>query len=354
MGWYVGAQVSRTWRPYTRLFLVGDEEWVIGEEMREVGMLARRIGIRTSDPRMLGGTRTQCVFYGSQFELLNGAWRPPKHRLATAYFHGKPGTPGMPEFDACYEALVRHHSDLARVQVSHSEMHEIVLESGIDPAKVFQIPIAINVTMFAPRTPTSAVEARRELGIPESAFVVGSFQKDGVGFGDGFEPKLIKGPDVLVEVAALLHQRVPDLMVLLTGPARGYVRRELEHRGVPYRHTGFQSYAEIPRAFHACDACVVTSRQEGGPKAVLEAMASAVPLVTTKVGQAMDLVRNGENAWIVEIEDVEGIVDCLELIRGGSLDVASVIASGLTTAAANSYEAQLPLWRRFFDGFLER
>ena len=72
---------------------------------------------------------------------------------------------------------------------------------------------------------TGRTRARAELDIPESAFVVGSFVKDGVGLGDGSEPKLVKGPDTLVEVLARLHKEIPGLVVLLTGPARGYVRR---------------------------------------------------------------------------------------------------------------------------------
>jgi glycosyltransferase involved in cell wall biosynthesis len=40
------------------------------------------------------------------------------------------------------------------------------------------------------------------------------------------------------------------------------------------------------------DIYIVTGWHEGGPKAVLESMAAGVPLVTTRVGQAMDLVQN--------------------------------------------------------------
>ncbi len=50
---------------------------------------------------------------------------------------------------------------------------------------------------------------------------------------------------------------------------------------------------------------MIASRQEGGPKAALEAMATGVPLVTTRVGQAADLVEDGANGWMVEVEDVE-------------------------------------------------
>ena len=103
--------------------------------------------------------------------------------------------------------------------------------------------------------------------------MVGSFVKDGVGMDEGLEPKLLKGPDVFVAVVARLRERIPNLSVLLTGPARGYVRRELDRLGVPHRHVLARTRAELGRAYHEVDVCLVTSRQEGGPTSVLEAMA---------------------------------------------------------------------------------
>ncbi len=91
---------------------------------------------------------------------------------------------------------------------------------------------------------------------------------------------------MLVAALERIRPGTPELFVLLTGPARGYVRRELERLAIPYRHVFAKDRAELARAYHALDVYVVASRQEGGPKAVLEALASGVPLVTTRVGQA--------------------------------------------------------------------
>src|SRR5207247_1738754 len=115
---------------------------------------------------------------------------------------------------------------------------------------------------------------------------------------DGFEPKLLKGPGTFVAALVRLREVIPDLSVLLTGPARGYVRRELEGLGIPYQHVLVSSRDELGPAYHGVDVCLVTSRQEGGPKAVLEAMAAGVPLVSTCVGQATELVREGENGLL--------------------------------------------------------
>jgi len=327
---------------------------VIDEELRAIARLAERLGIRVQRRWPTGGAVRQSVFYGSHFTLFeNGMSNPARHRIATTYFHGRPGTPGMPEFDAAFETLRRRHHELERVQVSHRELEDLVLSSGIEPTKVFTIPIGVDLSLFSPSIREARSDARHRLGLPENAFVIGSFQKDGVGWGEGDTPKLIKGPDVLAETAAKLRSEIPELHVLLTGPARGYVKRQLEALGVPYAHRVLTSYREIGEMYSALDAYVVPARQEGGPKGVLEAMAAGVPLVSTRVGQAADLIRDGENGWLVEVEDVDALVDRLVRIANRTVAVEAVTRAGLATAAANSYEAQVPLWRSFFEGFVE-
>ena len=93
--------------------------------------------------------------------LLNGRQYRQPNRLATAYFHGKPGT-GVAEFDRAFEALRGCHDRLDRVQVSHREMRDIVLSSGIDAAKVHLIPIAVDPRALL--LADSAAEGRRARG----------------------------------------------------------------------------------------------------------------------------------------------------------------------------------------------
>lgn len=345
---------TQHWAPGTRLFFVGERaNWVIDEELRAVERLARGLGVRVASRRVLASSREQAVFYGSHFTFLQEPWTPPAHRLGTTYFHGRPGTPGMPEFDVPFRVLRANHERLDRIQVSHTELEDVVLETGIQREKVHKIPIGIEPSFFSATTSELRDSARRSLGLPSSAFVVGSFQKDGIGWGDGFEPKLVKGPDVFCDSLELIRPQVPELHVLLSGPARGYVRRRLELAGIPYVHRLVDRYRDVSNLYHALDVYLVSSRQEGGPKAVLESMASGVPLVTTRVGQAMDLVEHGRNAFMVEPEDIEGLATWLAHIAEGGSDLSALRAAGLETAAANTYDAQLPLWRSFLTGFVQ-
>jgi glycosyltransferase involved in cell wall biosynthesis len=342
---------TRWWPPHSRLF-IGREaaDWVLSYEARQLARTARALGVALGPERWLKGVDRQSIFHLSQFTLLLHDFEQRGNRLGFAYFHGRPGTPGMPEFDACFDTMRRRHAEIDRVQVTNAAMEKLVLETGLAREKVHRIPIGIDVQAFRLRTPESRAEARRALGLPESAFVVGSFQKDGVGWGAGLAPKLIKGPDVLLAVAARLRERVPELTFLLTGPARGYVRAGLERLGIQHRHVLLPDVDAVAQGYEAIDVCLVTSRDEGGPRAVLEAMAVGVPLVTTRVGQAGDLVRHGENGWVVEVEDADALVESVERVRDGGLE--DVLRSGRTTAEANSYESLRPRWRELFRGFV--
>jgi glycosyltransferase involved in cell wall biosynthesis len=109
----------------------------------------------------------------------------------------------------------------------------------------------------------------------------------------------------------------------------------------------------VAQAYAAIDVCLVTSRDEGGPRAVLEAMATGAPLVTTRVGQGADLVRHGENGWLVEVEDVEGIVGCAQRVaEAAETELQGVRTAGRATAEECSYDALRPLWRNLFQGFV--
>jgi glycosyltransferase involved in cell wall biosynthesis len=339
--------------PFSLLSIRSDlSGWVLEEEAIALRRIASTLGIHAKMNYGLSRHAAQCCHYTSQFVLRNRRYFETKNRISVDYFHGVPGTAAV--FAEVYDGLRRHHAAISRVRVSHSRMEQMVLESGIDPGKVHRIPIGINLDFFTIQTPVSRQEARRKLGLAESAVVIGSFQKDGVGWGEGREPKLIKGPDVFLRTVELLKPRIPELHVVLSGPSRGYVKEGLARLGVPYRHVYPKRYEEVGQLFQALDLYLVTSREEGGPKAILESMASGVPLITTRVGQAADLVEHGRNSWMVEAEDIEGLAHWAWHAIDRRSSLTPVLELARKTAEEHSYEAQMPLWRRFFEGYVER
>ncbi len=155
---------------------------------------------------------------------------------------------------------------------------------------------------------------------------IGSFQKDGVGWGDGLEPKLIKGPDALCDVLEVLAQEFP-IYILLTGPARGYVKKRLTEAKIPFAHYYLKNYPDIVKYYQALDLYIVASRVEGGPKAILECMACGIPLVTTDVGLASDIITSDNKiAKIAKTGGVEEIVGLSEALINGNYDSNEVKA----------------------------
>jgi glycosyltransferase involved in cell wall biosynthesis len=335
-------------RDHSRLFIVGDRlGWSIDDDRTRLAATARRLGYEVASNRFLRLRRGQPVFQHNHFNALQPRWLESSHRLGLSYFHGRPGTAGYPEFDRAYEALRRSADRIDRVQVTHAEMRELVVDAGVPAERVFKIPIGVELERF----PLVAEPARAFDG-PESAFVIGSFLKDGVGMDDGLEPKLLKGPDTFVAVVERLREVIPEIFVLLTGPARGYVRRELDRLGIPYRHVLLGSRDELTRTYGSVDVCLVCSRQEGGPKAVLEAMASGMPLVSTRVGQATELVTDGKNGLLTDVDDIDALVAAVVRVHDDPALRARLRRAGRATAEAHAEERLDPLWAELLEGFV--
>jgi glycosyltransferase involved in cell wall biosynthesis len=354
LGTYVPARTAR-WPDASRLFVVGDDVgWSIDDDRDRLSATARRLGYEVGPSAWARFAERQAVFHHDHFGALRSPWLDSSHALGLSYFHGRPGTLGYPEFDRAYETLKRHSKRIERVQVTHAEMHELVVAAGIDSDNVHRIPIGVDLENFQLVDEARRTRARKEFELPQSAFVVGSFVKDGVGLGAGYEPKLVKGPDTLVAVLARLRDAIPELFVLCTGPARGYVRRELESRGIAYRHALLGSRSELARGYHAVDVTLVTSRQEGGPKSVLESLAAGVPLVTTQVGQAPELLVDGEDGLLAGVDDVDALVAAVSRVHADAGLAGRLRTAGRLTAEANADERLDARWAALLDGFVRK
>lgn len=257
-----------------------------------------------------------------------------KNYLVGTVFHGERY---LPEFDKALDLLLEKQAHLERLVVSTEIMYQRLLDWGMSEEKMVQIPLGVDTQKFVVPKHEQRVALQTRLGVPKGAICIGSFQKDGVGFEEGLVPKLIKGPDIFLAVVEKLARNFP-LFILLTGPARGYVKQGLDKIGVPYRHDVLDDYFEVVNYFQASDLYLVTAREEGGPQSLLEAPACGVPLVTTKVGMAPDIHKHEVTALMTEIEDVDGLVEqARRMIEDVDLR-ARLVANGLEMARAHDWK----------------
>lgn len=168
-----------------------------------------------------------------------------------------------------------------------------ILEANHRNKRVFSQPFWVNTNIW--KHLRDGIEPaqfglRQQIGIPDAAFLVGSFQRDTEGR-DLVSPKLEKGPDIFCDTVIELHQDNPDVTVMLAGWRRQYVMKRLTEAGVPYFYEELPSFQRLNELYNMLDLYVVGSRYEGGPQAIVECAAIGVPIVSRDVGVASEILN---------------------------------------------------------------
>ncbi len=316
-------------------YVVEGAAWSIREDGRQiVEQLNRQKLLRARITDHQFGLWGQIVHFGSE-HLWFGSNRTP------TFLCGRPQVLTVFHIVEDWEGTRRIPEMAAAVDLVHTSCDFTVdglVRLGVPRPKIVKVPLGVDTELFRPPSADERATMRRMLEIPAGVLAVGSFQKDGVGWGNGDEPKLIKGPDVFCDALELLARRYP-LHAVLTGPARGYVKQRLAAAGIPYTHRYVEDFKELYRYYHALDLYLVTSRNEGGPKAVLESMASGVPLVTTAVGMAPEVVQDGVNGRICAALAPEVIAEAAASLIDDAAGRTAVITAGRTTVEEYSWAA---------------
>ena len=257
--------------------------------------------------------QNEIIHFGSQYMWIDWYRSLPKNKYyVVSFFHGKKSD--SLEVKKHIEKFIKSQKSIYKVITSSSLVFERLLDWGIPKSKLEVIPIGVDTNLFSIPKEEKRLKIRRKLGL-KNEIVIGSFQKDGQGWSEGYTPKLIKGPDLFVRSVEIIAKEVP-VVVLLTGPARGYVKNELSKRRIKFVHIFAKTYNEIADFYNALDLYIVSSREEGGPKAIVESMASGVPIISTNVGMARDFIFDRKNGGLVNSFEPEDIAQkSLEIIN---------------------------------------
>jgi glycosyltransferase involved in cell wall biosynthesis len=282
-------------------YVVEDADWAIMHVGKMItSMLKHVITSRITITHY--GIRNSIIHYGSISTFLGQDKIKLPHKsnkIIVTWFHIVPNDERLKLISEAIKYVDIWHTSC---QSTQNKMIAI----GIPKDKIVVIPLGVDLGYFSNPTKHDKATLKNKFQIPKNKIVIGSFQKDGNGWGEGLEPKLIKGPDIFCNVVEKLAKKY-DIFVLLTGPARGYVKNRLFKAGIPYRHDFLENSNNVSNYFKSSDLYMVTSREEGGPISILESMACGVPIISTKVGMAPDIITNAENGFLVDIEDSDAI-----------------------------------------------
>lgn len=289
---------------YDLFYVVENADWSIAWDGKYITRRLNQSGlIRTKTIVEPAGLRNSLVHFGSENTLITSKGLKkvhPSNKIILTWFHISPR-------DRRIKFIPRLNFEVSLVHTSCDITKKKLVKLGLKENKIIVIPLGVDLEKFYPRPPKKIKDIKKQLGLPLDKFIIGSFQKDGNGWGRGDTPKLVKGPDVFCDVVRKLAKQLP-VHVLLTGPARGYVKNRLEKSKISFTHEFIKDYPQIAPFYSALDLYLVTSREEGGPKAILESMASGVPVVSTKVGLAPDVIKHGENGLLADIDNREEIL----------------------------------------------
>jgi glycosyltransferase involved in cell wall biosynthesis len=135
------------------------------------------------------------------------------------------------------------------------------------------------------------------------------------------------------------------------GPLRPEIAGELERRGLAGRVELLGSRDDVPQLLGSADIFVLSSRSEGFPVSVLEAMAAGLPVVATDIGGVSEAVLHDETGLLVPANDPVALAGALDrLLRDAPLR-RRLGAAGLERArrdfdVAPFRRAHLELYRR--------
>jgi glycosyltransferase involved in cell wall biosynthesis len=207
-------------------------------------------------------------------------------------------------------------SRCARIVAVSDEVADDLVRLRVAPrSRIEVIPLGFDLSPFQVEGEERAARAkavRLELGVPEGVPLVTLIAR--------LVP--IKRVDRFLRIAALIARR-PDVHFAIVGD--GEMRETLQALPVSpdlrerLVWAGFRR--DIPDVCFASDVVVLTSDNEGTPVSLIEAQAAGVPVVSTRVGGAATVVRNGVSGSLVMTDDVPAFAQAvLDTLDGGTAE----------------------------------
>jgi glycosyltransferase involved in cell wall biosynthesis len=124
-----------------------------------------------------------------------------------------------------------------------------------------------------------------------------------------------KNHRLLIEAFAQVRSNAPLYLLLVGGgELENAVREQVAALGLESRVRFLGIRADVADILRASDAFVLSSRWEGNPMSVMEAMAAGLPVVSTAVGGVPELVRDGETGLLVPSEDTGALAQAIQAL----------------------------------------
>jgi glycosyltransferase involved in cell wall biosynthesis len=184
-----------------------------------------------------------------------------------------------------------------RLVAVNATVRDEVLHRGVGRPSQFEVvALGFDLARFTASSARRG-ELRAELGLGADTPFVGIIAR--------LAP--IKAHDVFVAMAAIVLRSFPDAVFAVVGDGerRAEVEADVKARGLErsFRFLGWR--ADLDRVYADLDVVVLTSRNEGSPVALIEAMAASRPVVATRAGGVAELV--GDAGLLADVDDAAAV-----------------------------------------------
>ena len=260
--------------------------------------------IRKTRPQILHTHTAKAGTVGRVAAVLAGSRRPP---IIVHTFHGHVLRGYFGPLPSHFFRLLEHWlatKTTALIAVS-PQVRDDLVALGVAPKERFVVVrLGIELDERVAGEADGRADNRRYLGIPGDRFAVGWI---------GRMTAVKRTDDILVAFKRLRDSGIDAVLCLVgDGPDRPGLERRAHELGV-IRDTVFLGYQEDVAPFYsAFDALILPSTNEGTPVSAIEALAAGRPVVATRVGGVPDVVRDGEDGFLVEAGDTDQLADRLE------------------------------------------
>lgn len=217
-----------------------------------------------------------------------------------------------------------HYLPARIITCGEATRRRLVEECGFPREQLASIPTGIDFTRFTPQR--ERTEVRQTLGRTPGDKIVLM-----VGVIRGVKRHLLA-----LDVIARLAEEQPNLHLWLAGdgPMHGDVETHAHELGLAER-VHFLGYRDdVADLMQAADALLLTSRSEGIPQAVTQALGLGLPVVATEVGGVPELVKHEQTGLLAPAEDVPALTAALRRVLAQPDWAQALAARGRTNVLA--------------------
>lgn len=171
---------------------------------------------------------------------------------------------------------------------------------NIPPQTIAYTPNGLDTAAYPASPPHPGEALRAELGVPPGAPSVLTCSRFVWG----------KAPESMLDIFARILAVRPDCHYLIAGSGMaedGEMGGSVRERGLGDRVHLLGVRSDVGALLSCADVFLLPSRVEGFPNAVMEAMAAGLPVVASAVGGIPDLVRHGQDGFLHEASDMDGM-----------------------------------------------